>query len=47
MRPFYLRSLLGYRGVEDPLAERGMDVSHETLRCWVRKFGPLFAPELA
>jgi putative transposase len=28
------------------LAERGLDVSYETIRRWVLKFGPLFAREL-
>src|SRR6202042_3215661 len=27
-------------------AERGLDVSYETVRRWVLKFGPLFAREL-
>ena len=35
-----------YRDVEDLLAERGLDVSYETVRRWVLKFGPLFAREL-
>ena len=26
--------------VEELLAERGLDISHETVRCWVLKFGP-------
>jgi hypothetical protein len=30
---------------EDLLAERGLDVSYETVRRWVLKFGPLFAKE--
>ena len=42
----YLRFTLSYRDVEDLLAERGMDVSYETVRRWVLKFGPLFAREL-
>ena len=37
---------LSYRDVEDLLAERGLDVSYETVRRWVLKFGPLFAQEL-
>ena len=37
---------LSYRDVEDLLAERGLDVSYETVRRWVLKFGPLFAREL-
>jgi hypothetical protein len=31
----YLRFTLSYRDVEDLLAERGLDVSHETVRRWV------------
>ena len=37
---------LSYRDVEDLLAERALDVSYETVRRWVLKFGPLFAREL-
>ena len=32
--------------VEELLAERGLDVSYETARRWVLKFGPLIAPKL-
>jgi putative transposase len=42
----YLRLTLSYRDPEDLLAERGLDVSYETVRRWVLKFGPLFAREL-
>jgi transposase-like protein len=42
----YLRFTLSYRDVEDLLAERGLDVSYESVRQWVLKFGPLFAREL-
>src|SRR5919202_3241635 len=42
----YLRFTLSYRDVEDLLAERGVDVSYETIRRWVRKFGPLYAKRL-
>ena len=42
----YLRFTLSLRDVEDLLAERGLDVSYETVRRWVLKFGPLFAREL-
>jgi len=42
----YLRFTLSYRDVEDLLAERGLDVSYETVRRWVSKVGPLFAREL-
>jgi transposase-like protein len=29
--------------VEEPLAERGLDISYETVRRWMLKFGPTFA----
>jgi putative transposase len=41
----YMRFTLSYRDVEDLIAERGLDISYETVRRWVLKFGPLFAPE--
>jgi transposase-like protein len=42
----YLRFTLSYRDVEDLLAERGLDISYETGRRWVLKFGPLIARTL-
>jgi putative transposase len=42
----YLRFTLSYRDVEDLLAERGLDVSYETVRRWVLKFGPMIARKL-
>ncbi len=42
----YLRFTLSFRDVEDLLAERGIDISYETIRRWVLKFGPIFAREL-
>ena len=42
----YLRFTLSYRDVEEMLAERGLDLSYETVRRWVTKFGPSFAREL-
>src|SRR5262249_39933861 len=42
----YLRSTLSYRDVEELLAERGLDISYETVRCWVLKFGPVIARRL-
>jgi transposase-like protein len=42
----YVRFTLSYSDVEDLLAERGLNVSYETVRRWVLKFGPLFAREL-
>ena len=42
----YLRFTLSYRDVEELLAERGLDVSYETVRRWVLKFGPIIARRL-
>jgi putative transposase len=42
----YLRFALSLRDVEDLLAERGLDVSNETIRRWVLKFGPIVARNL-
>jgi putative transposase len=42
----YLRFTLSYRDVEDLLAERGLNVSYETVRRWVLKFGPIIARNL-
>jgi putative transposase len=42
----YLRFTLSCRDVEDLLAERGFDVSYETVRSWVLKFGPVIARRL-
>ena len=42
----YFRFPLSYRDVEDLLAERGIDVSYETVRRWVLKFGLAYARKL-
>jgi hypothetical protein len=42
----YLQFTLSYRDVEELLAGRGIDVSHETFRRWVRAFGPRYARRL-
>ena len=42
----YLRFTLNYRDVEELLAERGLDISYETVRRWVLKFGPTIARRL-
>ena len=39
----YLRFTLSYRDVEELLAERGLDISYESVRSWVLKFGPAIA----
>ena len=42
----YVRFPLSLRNVEDLLHERGIDVSHETVRFWWDRFGPMFAAEI-
>jgi len=42
----YFRFALSYRDVEDMLAERGIDVSYETVRRWALKFGTIIARKL-
>ena len=42
----YIRFPLSLRNVEDLLHERGIDVSHETVRYWWNRFGPTFASEI-
>lgn len=42
----YCRFTLSYRDVEDLLAERGLEVSYETIRRWMLKFGPAYARKL-
>src|SRR4051812_20277668 len=42
----YLRFTLNLRDVEELLAERGILVTHETVRVWVARFGPLIARRL-
>ena len=42
----YFRFPLSLRMVEEMLAARGMEVSHETVRQWARKFGQAFANQI-
>ena len=42
----YVRFPLSLRNVEDLLAERGIDICHETVRHWWNRFGPTFAGDL-
>ena len=42
----YVRFPLSLRNVEDLLHERGIDVSHEAVRYWWHRFGPMFAAEI-
>ena len=42
----YVRFALSLRNVEDLLAERGIDICHETVRHWWNRFGPIFAADI-
>ena len=42
----YVRFPLSLRNVEDLLHERGIEISHETVRFWWNRFGPLLAAEI-
>ncbi len=42
----YHRFNLSHRDIEDLLAERGIELSYESVRLWCNKFGPLFSKRL-
>lgn len=42
----YHRFSLSYRDIEDLLAERGIEVSYESIRQWCNRFGPNYARNL-
>jgi len=42
----YVKYPLSLRNAEDLLAERGIDISHETVRYRWNRFGPLFAGDI-
>ena len=42
----YVKYPLSLRNVEDLLAERGIDICHETVRQWWNRFGPMFAAQI-
>jgi putative transposase len=42
----YFKFTLSFRDVEELLAQRGVNVSYETIRCWTIKFGPQIAANL-
>jgi putative transposase len=42
----YYRFTLSHRDIEDLLAERGINVSYESIRLWRNRFGPKFATKL-
>ena len=43
---WYFRFTLSIRDVEEMMAQRGVIVSREAIRCWVIKFGPLIAANI-
>ena len=43
----YYRFNLSHRDVEDLLAERGINVTRESVRLWCNKFGPQYAKRLS
>ena len=42
----YFRFTTSLRDVEEMLAQRGIDVTYETVRCWANKFGPAIAANI-
>ncbi len=42
----YVRFPLSLRNVEDLLHEKGIEISHESIRFWWNRFGPIFAAEI-
>ena len=42
----YFRFNLSFRDVEELMIERGVDVSYETIRRWVDKFGTTYAKRI-
>ncbi|MGE3692986.1 MAG: IS6 family transposase [Novosphingobium sp.] len=42
----YYRFTMSLRDVEELLAERGIDATYESVRCWVNKFGPAIAANI-
>ncbi len=42
----FIRFPLSLRNVEDLFHERGIEISHETVRYWWNRFGPMFAAEI-
>ena len=42
----YVGFPLSLRHLDDLLHERGIDISHEAVRYWWNRFGPMFAAEI-
>ena len=43
----YVRYPLSLWNVDDLLNKRGIDISHETVRFWWNRFGPMIAAEIS
>ena len=41
----YHRFNMSHRDIEDLLAERGIEVSYESIRLWCNKFGPQYTSD--
>ena len=46
MAMMYVRNPLSLHNVEDLLAQRGIDICHETAWVWWNRFGPMFAMKI-
>ena len=42
----FVRYPLSLRNVEELLHERGIDISHGSVRFWWNRFGPMFVAEI-
>ena len=43
----YVAYPISYRQCEEMMGERGVDVDHSTLNCWILKYVPLLEKEFA
>ena len=43
----YSRFTLSFRDIKDLLAERGLDISYESVRYWLLKFGRAYAKNIS
>jgi putative transposase len=44
--PTYVRNPLWLQNIDDPLHERGIDITHKTVRFWWKRLGMIFAAEI-
>lgn len=43
---YYLHYKLSLRDARDIMIDRGLEVSHETIRSWIQDFGPLYTQSI-